>query len=79
MNKIEKVTPQEEYTLELRLADGSKIILNMSSRLHTIRFGMLVDKAFFNRVTTDGYYIRWDNKIEIAISEVFQLIEQKRR
>lgn len=77
MNKIKKVTPHEDYLLELLLTDGSKILLNMSSKLHTIRFGMLADKELFSKAATDGNYIRWDNKIEIAISEVFQMIEQK--
>lgn len=55
---------------------GSSIILNLASRLNTVRFGLLEDKAFFERVTTDGSYIRWDNKIEVSASEVFQLAQK---
>lgn len=76
MSQIKEVVPKDNYRLEVLLENGSSITLNMESRLGTIRFGFLADKAFFNRATTDGKYIRWDNKIEISVSEVFQLAQK---
>lgn len=76
LNQIKSVTAKEDYILEVILENGSSINLNMKNRLKTVRFGMLADKEFFNRATTDGICIRWDNKIEISLSEVFQMAQK---
>ena len=76
MNQIRSVAAKDNYILEVILENGSSINLNMKSRLKTLRFGMLADKEFFKRAITDGTCIRWDNKIEISISEVFQMAQK---
>jgi len=76
MNHIKDVVPKEDYRLEVQLENGSSVILNMESRLQTLRFGMLSDKAFFQKATTDGACIFWDDKIEVSISEVFQMAQK---
>lgn len=77
MSHIEKVVPIEDYTLEITLENGSNFVLYLGGKLQTMRFGMLADKEFFKRVTTDGIFIRWDNKIEISLNEVLQLAHKK--
>jgi hypothetical protein len=76
LGQIKKVLPLKDYCLEVQLGSGSIIILNMKGRLNTVRFGMLSDEVFFNTVTTDGICLRWGNKIEISLSEVFQLAQK---
>jgi 3-hydroxymyristoyl/3-hydroxydecanoyl-(acyl carrier protein) dehydratase len=76
MTKIKKVIPKDNYQLEVQLENGSCILLDFSNKIQTIRFGMLADKTFFQQPVTDGDYIRWENKIEISISEVFELIQR---
>lgn len=76
VSHIIKVIPKEDYCLEVLLENGSSVILNLKSRIGTVRFGMLADKSFFKQATTDGSYIRWDNKIEISVNEVFQLAQK---
>lgn len=76
MSQIKSVVPKEDYKLEVFLDNGSSITLSLESRLQTVRFGMLADKEFFKQATTDGSYIRWDNKIEISVNEVFQLAQK---
>ena len=56
--------------------NGSSVTLNLESRLETVRFGMLADKELFRRAVTDGSYIRWDNKVEISVNELFQLAQK---
>lgn len=73
MNLIENVMPMADYKLQVLLMNGSSITLNLESRIQTVRFGMLANKEFFQHVTTDGSYIRWGNKIEISVNEIFQL------
>lgn len=76
MSQIINVVPKKDYKLEVFLNNGSSITLNLESRLGTVRFGMLSDMEFFLQATTDGSYIRWDNKIEISVHEVFQLAQK---
>lgn len=73
MSQIKSVTPRNDYKLEVFLENGSSIVLNLQSRLKTVRFGMLADKEFFRKAATDGSYIRWGDMIEISVTEVFQL------
>jgi len=76
MSKITGLSPRENYRLEVQLDNGSSVTLNLESRLGTLRFGMLADKALFQRAVTDGNYIRWDNKAEISVNELFQLAQK---
>ena len=75
MIQIVSVIPKDDYRLEVQLENSHSIVLDFSDRLHTVRFGMLADKAFFQRVATDGDFVRWDSKIEISAREVFQLAQ----
>lgn len=76
MNLIRGVVPIDGYCLKVHFNNGSSVTLNLESKLQTVRFGMLSNKEFFKRATTDGICIRWDNKIEISISEIFQLAQK---
>lgn len=76
MTQIESVVPKENYILDIQLSNGNRVILNMENRLSTIRFGLLKNKEFFDKVTTDGNFIRWENKVEISVNEVFQLVQK---
>ena len=76
MSHIKDVVPKDDYRLEVQLENGSSVTLNLESRLRTIRFGMLTDKELFKTATTDGICIRWGNKIEISLSELFHLAQK---
>jgi len=76
MSKIIGLVPQENYRIEVILDNGSSVTLNLESRLQTVRFGVLTDKELFKRAVTDGSYIRWDNKAEISVNELFQLAQK---
>lgn len=75
MKRIKCVTSLDGYRLKIMIDDGSEIILNLESRLHTVRFSMLTDKEFFKKATTDGICVTWEGKIEISLSEIFQLAQ----
>lgn len=76
MIQIKKVTVKEDYKVEVMLDNGSSIILNLAERLVNIRFGRLADKLFFQKVTTDGVFLRWEDAVEISLSEVIQLAQK---
>ncbi len=77
MSRIRSIAAKEDYRLEAQLDNGSSVTLNMKSRLGTVRFGQLVDPAFFAVATTDGQFIRWGDKVEISVSELFQLAQKR--
>ena len=76
MSRIMSVTPKDDYCLEVVLDDGNSVTMDFKSRLHTVRFSILSDKEYFNTVTTDGTFVRWNYKIEISASEVLQLAQK---
>jgi hypothetical protein len=73
LSQIKSITLKEDYKLEALLDNGSSITLNLKSRLGTVRFGLLADPEFFSMATTDGSFIRWGDKVEISITELFDL------
>lgn len=76
MSKIKNVEIRDNFCLHVDLENGSSILLNLESRLQTVRFGLLADKDFFKCVSTDGDFIRWGDQIEISINEIFQLAQK---
>lgn len=62
--------------LEVLLDNGTTVLLNMGGRLENIRFMALKDRAVFKGVSTDGQFIRWGNKVEISVSEMFYLAQR---
>ena len=79
ISRIIKVIPKEDYDLEVQLDNGSSMTLNLKGKLGTMRFGMITDIELFRRAATDGSYIRWDNKVEISVNEVFQLAQGEKQ
>ena len=77
MCRIIKVIPLADFVLEVQLDSGSSVRLNLQNRLDTVRFMMISDIDLFRRARTDGDYIRWDNKVEISVREVFELAQKK--
>lgn len=76
MSRIINVVPKEDYCLEIILDNSSSINLSLKSRLETIRFGILRDTELFKMVKTDGICITWEGKVEISLSEAFQLAQK---
>lgn len=76
MVRISNVIPLANHHLEVQLDNGNSVILNFEGRLQTIRFGMLADDNFFNRASTNGLCVTWDDKLEVSVSEVFQLAQK---
>lgn len=76
MNHIKKVTPRCDYCLEVAFDNGGSVILDLKSKLKTIRFGMLAEKGFFESVSTDGKCISWGGKVDLSIWEIFHLVQR---
>lgn len=76
MSRIKRVTAKDNYCVEVLLENGRLLSLHMHKRLQTIRFCMLSDKDFFSRVSTDGNYVRWEDEIEISLTDVLKMAVQ---
>ena len=76
VSQIINVVPKEDYCLDIILDNGSSIQLSLKSRLETIRFGILADAELFKKATTNGICINWEGKLEISLSEAFQLVQK---
>lgn len=76
MGYIKSVVPREDYKLKVTMDNGNSLIIGMKSKLDTIRFGMLANKEVFDTVTTDGRCIKWQDKIEISVNEIFQMAQK---
>ncbi len=76
MTHIERIAIHDDHMLEAHLDNGSIITLSLKNRLQTLRFAFLADPAFFARAVTDGRFIRWDDKVEISLTELFQLAQK---
>lgn len=76
MGPIHRIEPQDNYNLLIELTSGHKIILDLSSKLRTIRFYELANVDVFRRVKTDGYSIIWKNgKIVVSFGEVMEILQ----
>lgn len=76
MIRIATVIVRKEYLLEVVFDNGTTVILNMATRLGHLRFMALAELAVFEKVSTDGRFIRWGNKAEISLNEVFQMAQK---
>ncbi len=65
MNKLIKVTPNDDYTLELTMSDLSKKIFNVKPYLDLGRFQELKDIKLFRQVRISFDAIEWPNGVDI--------------
>lgn len=71
------IRPLEGYRMEVRLDNGNVVILNLESKLRTARFRQLRDKRLFDSATTDGDSIRWNDLVEISITEILEMLQSR--
>ena len=75
MSRIVNVIPKDNYCIEVVLDNGDSVNIDFKNKLHMVRFSILSDKDYFNTVTTDGIFVRWNYKVEISLGEVLELAE----
>jgi len=79
MSRIVNVIPKDNYCIEVVLDNGDSVNIDFKNKLHMVRFSILSDKDYFNTVTTDGIFVRWNYKVEISLGEVLELAESVKR
>lgn len=76
MTIINKVTPDENYGLQVELSNGNKFIVDFESKLDTVRFGKLRDKQIFRKIEIDKNMISWNSEIEVSLDEIILMLKR---
>lgn len=74
MSFFKAVTPMEDYSLQIEMATGNTILLDLSSKLETTRFYPLKDPDVFKSVAIDGDFLVFGNKVKIGATEVMNMV-----
>lgn len=75
MPTIISIQPMCNYMIKVRFNNGTALTLDMKQKLKTMRFQQLEDKKLFCGAVTDGYCIRWNEFIEISVTEIFEIAQ----
>lgn len=77
VSKIEKVVPNDDYTLLIELNNRHKIIYDLKPRLKSLRFSSLQDLSKFKAVgVAHENTLVWDSLCEITLDEIINHIER---
>lgn len=75
MNYIKTVLPMKDYRLFMEMESGSTVTVDLSGKLHTMKYGELVDEAFFKTATTDGDYVIWGSgRLRLTVNELMEVV-----
>lgn len=75
MPTIISIQPMSDYLIKVRFDNATTVTLDMKHKLKTIRFQQLRDKELFCSAVTDGYSIRWNEFIELSVTEIFEIAQ----
>ena len=75
MSYIKAVMPLKNYRLFMEMESGSSVIVDLSCKLDTVKYGELRDKRLFQNVRTDGDYVYWgDNQVKVTARELLSVV-----
>ncbi len=77
MPTIQFIQPMGDYLIRVRFDNGTALTLDMKPKLKTMRFQQLRDEKLFCSAVTDGQCIRWNEFIEISVTEIFEIAQIK--
>ena len=68
---VVKVLPENNYILLLEFDNGEKKFFDVKPYIKGIWFNELNNLAYFNRVHTNGFNIRWPNGQDICPDDLY--------
>ncbi|MEA4961004.1 hypothetical protein [Lutispora sp.] len=75
MSYIKSVVPMRDYRLFMEMESGSSVTVNLSVKLHTMKYSDLKDETLFKNVRTDGDYVIWgDGRIRLTVNEMLEVV-----
>lgn len=74
MSYIRAVVPMKDYRLFMDMESGSSVIVDLSCKLQTLKYGELHDEELFKNVKTDGDYVIWgDRRVKATAGELMDV------
>lgn len=71
---IRAIMPMKGYRLLMDMESGSSVIVDLSDKLDTVKYGALEDERLFRKVRTDGDYVIWgDNQVKVTARELLDV------
>lgn len=75
MNYIKSVTPVKDYRLLLVMEGGSIVIVDLSTKLNTMKYSVLASEQFFKTAVTDGDYVIWGGgRLRLTVNELMEVV-----
>jgi len=72
---IRAVLPLKDHRLFMEMESGSTVTVDLSGKLHTVKYGVLKDAALFLDVKTDGDYVIWaDGRVRVSVRELMDVV-----
>lgn len=72
---ITAVRPLENYVLQVDFVSSSRLLLDMSQKINSLRFRPLKRLDVWNSATTNGVFVRFGD-IEVAHDEILAMAEE---
>ncbi len=74
MNYIKSVLPMKDYRLFMEMESGSSLMVDLSVKLHTMKYKELADETLFKTASTDGNYVIWgDGRLRLTVKELMEV------
>ena len=65
----------KDYRLFMKMESGSSVTVDLSAKLHAMKYAELADETLFNNVKTDGDYVIWgDGRLRLTVNELMDVI-----
>lgn len=75
MRYIKSVVPLKGHRLFMEMESGSSVTVDLSVKLHTMKYKELADEALFRDVATDGDYVIWGGgRVKLTVSELMEVV-----
>lgn len=76
MLEIVQVCAKDDYMLTVHLSNGCALVIDFKQKLQTMRFSLLSNEEYFKSASAHGVCVRWNGRLEISLSELFQIVQK---
>lgn len=75
MSYIKSVVPLKDHRLFMEMEGGSNVTVDLSVKLHTVKYAALVDETLFCDVKTDGDFLIWGGgQVKLTVNELMEVV-----
>lgn len=75
MDYIRSILPLSGCRLFMEMESGSTVTVDLSSKLHTMKYAALSDEVLFKTAETDGNYVIWGaGRLRFTVNELMEVV-----